>query len=188
MALPGDPAVFNVCFVCTGNICRSPMAEVIFRELAGKAGLAASLSITSAGTGDWHVGEPADPRTLAALARTGRSGEQHRAKQFEREWFSRMDLICTFDRGQQRILSHWAPDAQARSSVQALLSFSRSGAGGADAEVPDPYYGSDELFDHVRDLIEDACRGLLEQLEPALRAARHATPRPPAEGRPEARH
>lgn len=188
MALPDDQPVFSVCFVCTGNICRSPMAEVVFRDLAERAGLAHLLSISSAGTGEWHVGEPADPRTLAALARSGRSGEAHRARQFDRAWFDRLDLVCTFDRGQQRILRDWAPDEQARSLVQPLLGFA-SEAPDPEAEVPDPYYGDDGLFDRVRDLVEDACRGLLEQLEPVILAAsrerdRPAPPGPAAAGPP----
>lgn len=165
--------VFRICFVCTGNICRSPMAEVILTDLAKKRGLQDALKITSAGTGEWHVGEKADPRTRAALERAGYSGELHRAKQFDPDWFAKVDLIVTFDRGQRRILRAWAEGEDQRALVQPLLSFDPSPESGT--EVPDPYYGNDELFDKVRDVIERACRHLLDQIEPAVRAARDST-------------
>lgn len=168
MANPKSP-LFRLCFVCTGNICRSPMAEAIFRDLVAKAGLSEQISITSAGTGEWHVGEKADPRTRAALARVGYSGEQHRAKQFDTDTFDDFDLILTFDRGQQRVLRAWAETDEQRALIRSLLSF-HPDAGERD-EIPDPYYGDDALFDDVRDLIEAACIGLLAQIEPVVRAA-----------------
>ena len=82
-----DPALFRICFVCTGNICRSPMAETVFKELVRRAGLEPSIAVSSAGTGDWHVGEPSDERTLAALAAQGFNGSGHRARQFDPSWF-----------------------------------------------------------------------------------------------------
>ena len=164
--------VFRICFVCTGNICRSPMAEVMFRAKAVARGLGDDIAIESAGTGEWHVGERADPRTRAALLRAGYSGERHRARQFEPEWFARFDLVVTFDRGQQRILRSWAQDEEERSIIQSLLSFDPHQA--EIGEVPDPYYGSEELFDHVRDMIDSACTCLLAQLEPVVRTARSA--------------
>ncbi|MFD0996585.1 protein-tyrosine phosphatase [Pseudoclavibacter chungangensis] len=166
-----DDAILRICFVCTGNICRSPMAEVIFRDMVDEAGLADAVYITSAGTGEWHVGEKADPRTRAALDRVGYSAENHRAKQFEVSWFETFDLIVTFDRGQRRILRAWARDDDERALIRPLLSFSPADPGSPSGEVPDPYYGSDELFDRVRDMIEVACRGLLAQIEPVVRAA-----------------
>lgn len=175
----------RICFVCTGNICRSPMAELIFRDLVEEAGLADAVQITSAGTGEWHVGEQADPRTRAALERVGYSADRHRAKQFEVEWFETSDLVITFDRGQRRILRAWARSDDERALIRPLLSFSQAEGSTASGEVPDPYYGSDELFDRVRDMIEHACRGLLRQIEPVVRAAqlgqraaavRHASP------------
>ncbi|MCT2043180.1 low molecular weight phosphotyrosine protein phosphatase [Pseudoclavibacter alba] len=160
---------FRLCFVCTGNICRSPMAEVIFRELTNNAGLDGPIAIDSAGTGEWHVGEKADPRTRAALKRIGYSGEQHRAKQFDPARFEDYDLILTFDRGQQRALRAWADTDEQRALITPLLSFHPSPDAGE--EIPDPYYGDDDLFDDVRDLIESACQGLLAQLEPVVRQA-----------------
>lgn len=144
------------------------------REFVRKRGLSDALHLTSAGTGEWHVGEKADPRTRAALERAGYSGDGHRAKQFEPAKFSNFDLILTFDRGQQRILRTWAENDQDRTLIQPLLSFDPSR--GNNLEVPDPYYGTDELFDEVRDTIEQACEQLLIQIEPAVRAARDSAP------------
>lgn len=170
MSSPAGEPIVRICFVCTGNICRSPMAEVIFRELVAAAGLQRDVLIASAGTGEWHVGEQADPRTRRALQRAGYSAEHHRAKQFEPSWFRDFDLIITFDRGQRRILRSWAPGEQELALVRPLLSFAQGAD--TDAEVLDPYYGNDEVFDRVRDEIELACRALLHQVEPVVRAAR----------------
>lgn len=175
MAKAGTQPVFRLCFVCTGNICRSPMAEVIFRELVREAGLAHAVRIQSAGTGEWHVGEQADPRTRAALERVGYSGESHRAKQFEAEWFDDFDLIITFDRGQLRILRTWADTEDQRAIIRPLLSFMPDKP--TSTEVPDPYYGDDEHFDEVRDMIDSACRGLFAQIEPVVRGALARMPR-----------
>ena len=99
---------FRVVFVCTGNICRSPMAEIVFREFADAAGLRDRVGSTSAGTGDWHVGEQADQRTIDALARAGYDGSKHRARQFDPDDFPDIDLVVAFDRGQSRVLRNWA--------------------------------------------------------------------------------
>lgn len=159
--------LFRVCFVCSGNICRSPMAEVVFRDLAAKAGIGSRIASSSAGTGDWHVGEPADRRTVAALRRRGYAGETHRARQFDPDWFERLDLVVALDHSHRRILDHWAvtPDNQAK--VALLMEFAPRNAGNLD--VPDPYYSDDAMFDSVLDLIERACAGLVRQLEPALK-------------------
>lgn len=174
MASNGSQPVFRICFVCTGNICRSPMAEIIMREFVKQRGLSEAIQLESAGTGEWHVGEQADPRTRSALSRAGYSGEQHRAKQFDPEDFRRFDLLLTFDRGQQRILRTWAETETNRALIQPLLSFDPARA--HNLEVPDPYYGTDELFDEVRDTIEQACTQLLNQIEPAVRVARDSAP------------
>ncbi|MBH0008023.1 low molecular weight phosphotyrosine protein phosphatase [Salinibacterium sp. UTAS2018] len=160
---------FSICFVCTGNICRSPMAEAVFRDLVAKAGLEGRIAVTSAGTGDWHVGEPADDRTIDALAARGYNGSGHRARQFDPEWFSKFDLIVAFDRGQERILRTWAPNDQDRSKVQPMLSFDSELAPLVD--VPDPYYSDAALFDHVLGMIEQACGSLFRQITPGISAS-----------------
>jgi len=159
--------LFRVCFVCSGNICRSPMAEVVFRDLATKAGFGTRVSSSSAGTGDWHVGEPADQRAVTALARRGYDGATHRARQFDPEWFAELDLIVALDRSHRRILDHWAPTPDDQAKIAFLMDFAPQR--GDSLDVPDPYYSDDAMFDSVLDLVEQGCAGLVRQLEPALK-------------------
>jgi protein-tyrosine phosphatase len=160
-------ALFRICFVCTGNICRSPMAEVVFRDLVKRAGYAGAVTVISAGTGDWHVGEQSDERTTAALAARGFDGTQHRAKQFDPAWFENLDLIVVFDRSQERILRAWASSDQDRSKVQMLLSFDHEQA--QQVDVPDPYYSDAAMFDSVLGMITRASAALFKQIEPGIR-------------------
>lgn len=158
---------FRIAFVCTGNICRSPMAEIILHDLAVRAGLDHQIATISAGTGDWHVGEPADPRTIASLARAGYDGTRHRARQFEPAWFSELDLAVVLDRSHERILRSWATTDQDRAKVRLLLDFDPAQAPLRD--VPDPYYSDSAMFDAVLGMIERANQALFHQLAPALR-------------------
>lgn len=162
-----DSSLFRICFVCTGNICRSPMAETVFRDLVTKAGLTSGISVASAGTGDWHVGESADHRTLSALAAAGYRDDGHRAKQFEPDWFEHYDLVVVFNRSQERILRSWAHTDEDRSKVQLLLGFDSEHSGLLD--VPDPYYSDTAMFDTVLTMIEKACTSLFTQLKPVIR-------------------
>lgn len=162
-----DTALFRICFVCTGNNCRSPMAEAVFRSIGTRRGHADSIAVTSAGTGDWHVGEQADHRTIAALAARGYDGSGHRARQFDSFWFSRLDLVIAFDRGQERTLKSWATNELDRSKVHRLLSFDREQA--ALGDIPDPYYSDTVYFDTVLTMIERASHALFQQIEPGIR-------------------
>ena len=161
-----ETALFRVCFVCTGNICRSPMAEVVFKELARKAGLESSIAVISAGTGDWHVGEPADGRTVAALENHGYDGSKHRARQFDPDWFDKLDLVVVFDHSQERILKSWAQTEHDRSKVQLLLSFDNEQPA---TDVPDPYYSDAAMFDYVFTMIQRASTALFNQITPGIR-------------------
>jgi protein-tyrosine phosphatase len=162
-----ESAIFRICFVCTGNICRSPMAEAVFRQLVAARGFERAIAVTSAATGDWHVGERADPRTISALAARGYDGASHRARQFEPEWFGLLDLVIAFDRGQERILREWAPSEADRAKVHLLTAFDADGSGSMD--VPDPYYSDAALFDTVLTTIEHSSHALFSQLEPGIR-------------------
>ncbi|HEU5224111.1 MAG TPA: low molecular weight protein-tyrosine-phosphatase [Candidatus Lumbricidophila sp.] len=162
----GDSAPFRVTFVCTGNICRSPMAESVMRSLAKNAGLEHRLHIDSAATGDWHVGEQADSRTIAALRRAGYDGSSHRARQFDPSRFPHLDLVVAFDQSQQRILRSWAAIPEEQSKVRMLLEFDAAAAPTTD--VPDPYYSDGAMFDRVLGMIERSTAALFRQLAPAL--------------------
>ena len=161
-----DP--FHVVFVCTGNICRSPMADVVFRWFADAAGLGDRVVSTSAGTGDWHVGERADQRTLDALSRHGYDGARHRARQFTHNDFSRNDLVVALDRSHERILRGWARTEADADKIALLMSFQQ---GTRTLDVPDPYYAGPGMFDEVLVMIERGSRSLFRQLEPAIRPA-----------------
>jgi len=167
MSRPDDSSAFRVVFVCTGNICRSPMADVVLRQMADAAGLSPRVASTSAATGDWHVGEQADHRTLAALERQGYDGGTHRARQFTLESFAANDLVVALDRSHERILRGWAPSEEDAGKVALLMSFEPRPH---TLDVPDPYYAGPAMFDDVLGMIESATRSLFRQLEPALRS------------------
>lgn len=162
-----ESALFRICFVCTGNICRSPMAETVFLDLVKKAGYEGAVTVMSAGTGDWHVGEHSDQRTIAALKAHGYDGSKHRAKQFDPKWFDNLDLVVVFDRSQERILRAWASTDQDRGKVAMLLSFDSELSGLVD--VPDPYYSDAAMFDSVLGMIQKSSAALFRQIEPGIR-------------------
>jgi len=160
-------AELRICFVCLGNICRSPTAEGIFRHLVQEAELEERIEIDSAGTGTWHVGEPPDARAVAAARRRGVE-LGGRARGFERGDFARFDRVIAMDRDNHRVLLELAPDPEARAKVRLLREFE---PGVGDADVPDPYYG-ESGFDDVYVICEAACRGLLERLRAELTRGR----------------
>jgi len=154
---------YRVTFVCTGNICRSPMAEHIFRRHAEDEGL--DVEVDSSGTGHWHVGASADERTVATLRRAGYRSA-HRARQFEADWFDRYDLIVALDRGHRTDLLDLALDEAARGKVRLLREFDPDAR---DLDVADPYYGRASGFETVREQIEAAVPGLLEHVRRAAK-------------------
>jgi protein-tyrosine phosphatase len=151
----------RVCFVCLGNICRSPTAEGVMRALVERAGLAGHIEIDSAGTGAWHVGEPADERARAAAARRGFQLDSV-ARQVTRADFDRFDYLVAMDQDNLRALERMAPDRAARGKARLLRSFDPDSSRGAP--VPDPYYGGDDGFEEVLDICEAACRALIEHI------------------------
>ncbi|MGK5557191.1 low molecular weight protein-tyrosine-phosphatase [Actinomadura kijaniata] len=155
---------YRVTFVCTGNICRSPMAEWVLRHHVEQEGL--DVEVDSSGTDGWHAGDDADPRTVAALRRAGYESS-HTARQFRADWFGRYDLILALDRGHLRALRSLAPDAEARDKVRLVREFDPDA--GDDLDVPDPYYGDRADFEHVLELVEAAVPGLLEHIRAGLK-------------------
>jgi len=156
---PGSPV--RVCFVCLGNICRSPTAEGVFRHLVAEAGLAASFQIDSAGTADYHAGEAPDRRARAAGKRAGIVIEGA-ARAFQRSDFARFDYVIAMDASNARELRDMAPNSEAAAKIRLLRSFDPEAEQGAP--VPDPYYGDDAGFDHVLELCRAACTHLLAEI------------------------
>jgi len=143
----------SILFVCTGNICRSPTAEGVLRSLCKEAGI--ELQIESAGTGDWHVGQPPDERSQHHARNRGYDLSAQRARQVRLEDFERFDMILAMDRGHLRALQKLAPahhHAKIRLFVEGL-------------DVPDPYERGPDGFEEVLDLVEAQCRRLLQELK-----------------------
>ncbi|PSM39162.1 protein tyrosine phosphatase [Streptomyces dioscori] len=157
---------YRVCFVCTGNICRSPMAESVFRARVAEAGLDGLVEVDSAGTDGWHEGDGADPRTVSVLETNG-YGSGHAARRFRPDWFSRLDLVIALDSGHLRALRRLAPTPADAEKVRLLRSYDVTA--GADLDVPDPYYGGMDGFEECLEMVEAASTGLLaavrEQVE-----------------------
>lgn len=150
----------KVLFVCTGNICRSPTAEGVFRHLAGRAGLDGQVTAASAGTHGYHVGEPPDARTLRAALARGVDLSSQRARRLAAADFTRFDHILAMDHGHLAQMQRQAPPG----ATAALRLFLDDAPGLAGREVPDPYYGGADGFEEVLDLCEAGSRGLLDRL------------------------
>jgi protein-tyrosine phosphatase len=148
-------------FVCLGNICRSPTAEGVMRHLLAAEGLADSVEIESAGTGDWHVGHAPDHRSAGAAAGRGieLAGE---ARQVAAADFEAFDLILAMDRSNHDELLALAPDEEARERVHLLREYDPEAVAADELEVPDPYYGGADGFENVLDVVTRACQGLLD--------------------------
>lgn len=171
----------RVLFVCLGNICRSPAAEGVFLSQLQQAGLAHAFEVDSAGTGGWHVGHPADARMRAAAERRGILLTS-RARQLEREDLDRFDHILTMDEDNLAAVRALAGSGSHRATVTPLTSYCRRHGA---SHVPDPYYGGSQGFEQVLDLLDDACAGLLAQLQATAGEAEAADGRGPAgEGGP----
>ncbi|MFG3022891.1 low molecular weight protein-tyrosine-phosphatase [Streptomyces sp. NPDC048254] len=149
---------YRVCFVCTGNICRSPMAESVFRARIAEAGIDDRVEVDSAGTGGWHEGDGADPRTVRVLQEHGYDGD-HTARQFQASWFARLDLVIALDSGHLKSLRRLAPTERDARKVHLLRSYDPDAAD--DLDVPDPYYGGLDGFEECLEMVEAASEGLL---------------------------
>jgi protein-tyrosine phosphatase len=150
----------KILFVCLGNICRSPTAEVVFREIAARDAPDLQVEIDSAGTAAYHVGAPPDSRTCQAALRRGYDMSALRARVVEVQDFTRFDLILAMDRQNLEALQSRAP-AETRSRIRLFLEFAPETD---TTEVPDPYYGGANGFEEVLDLVEAAAQGLLQHV------------------------
>jgi protein-tyrosine phosphatase len=153
----------RICFVCSGNICRSPTAEAVLDAMLRDAGRD-DIEVDSAGTGDWHAGDDMDSRARKTLRAHGYNRPRHEAKQFTAADFASRDLVVALDRGHARHLielARRADDPQAaREKVVLLRSFDPLAGGGQDLDVPDPYYDDADAFTLVLRQIEAGCSGL----------------------------
>jgi len=182
---PGAP--YRVCLVCLGNICRSPMAETVLRAALAEAGLDGAVVVDSAGTGDWHTGQPMNPGARAALATRGYDGSAHRARQIEPSWLARRDLVLAMDARNLADLRRMA-GAAGRDRIRlfgevgglsGLKGRDRRGPGDrrgrgdeADgAEIPDPYGGNAAEFGYVLDLLGSAAPVIASRLARRLESA-----------------
>ena len=154
--------VTRICFVCLGNIVRSPLAENLFLHIAGKESDVQRYYIDSAGTGAWHVGESPDSRMRRVAARHGLKYDG-KARQFRKNDFNRFDLIIAMDTQNRSDLMRMAFTQEDRNKIHLLREFDP--LGGEGVSVPDPYYGGIDGFEEVYQVIERSCRGLLKALE-----------------------
>ena len=150
----------KILFVCMGNICRSPMAEGVFKHFVAQSGLQDLIASDSAGTHDYHVGDPPDPRALRASERRGYDLSALRGRQVSRGDFSEFDYLLAMDETNLRVLERLCPSQHAH-KLKLFMTFSTVEV---LREVPDPYYGGGRGFDTVLDYLEDAAKGLLQTL------------------------
>jgi protein-tyrosine phosphatase len=159
------PGSYAVALVCLGNICRSPMADVVLQERLVRAGLDDRVSVASCGTGDWHVGHPMDPRAAATLEAAGYDPTRHRAQTLDASWFERFDLVLAMDGSNLadvRALRGSTPDPD-----RAML-FRSLDPVDPGSEVPDPYYGGDAGFEEVLAMVERTTDALVRGLAGGL--------------------
>ena len=162
---PRRPDGYRIALVCLGNICRSPMAEVVLTSLVDDAGLGARVEVISSGTGDWHVGRPMDRRAAATLTAHGYDASRHRAQQFRPSWLDECDLVLAMDASNLADIEAGAEDGR----VRMFRDFDPRADDG-DRDVPDPYYGDDDGFEHVLGIVRRTSTEIVSRLERELRA------------------
>ncbi len=158
---PRTPGRYRVALVCLGNICRSPMADVVLTDRVAAAGLDDRVTVVSSGTGDWHIGHPMDRRAAAVLTREGYDGSAHRARQVRPSWLDECDLLLAMDEQNLSDLSALANGEVDPERVRLFGDFDPSEPG---AEVPDPYFGDGDGFRVVLAMVERTADALVEAL------------------------
>jgi protein-tyrosine phosphatase len=158
-------APYRIAVVCLGNICRSPMADVVLNDRLQRAELAEAVEVISAGTGHWHVGGPMDDRAAALLTRHGYDATRHRARQFDPSWFDDVDLVLAMDSANYADVTRLGP----ATSVRMFRDFDPLAEEAGDRDVPDPYFGGDDGFEAVLEIIERTSDALVQALRRSLR-------------------
>lgn len=159
---PRVAGCYRVAFICSGNICRSPSADVVLAHQLAEKGLADKVEVVSGGMGDWHAGDPMDPRSAQTLSARGYDPARHRAQQIKTGWFERDDVLFAMDESHRRDLIQLGEGSR----VRLFGDFDPATPG---VEVPDPYYGGRDGFEEVLDMIERTCQALVPHIERALR-------------------
>ena len=168
---PRTPGRYSVALVCLGNICRSPMADVVLQHRLVEAGLDAGptsgVTVASSGTGDWHIGHPMDRRAAATLTSAGYDASRHRAQQFDRSWLEEHDLVLAMDaQNLSDVMAGSEPEPGPDDDrVRLYRDFDPREPGG---DVPDPYYGGDSGFEEVLDMVERTSTALVTALAALL--------------------
>ena len=152
---------YRIAVVCLGNICRSPMADVVIQERLAEAGLADRVEVASCGTGDWHIGHPMDRRAAATLTAAGYDPTRHRAQQFADTWLEEYDVLLAMDSQNHADISPGAEDER-------VLMFRDFDPVEPGSDVPDPYYGGDSGFEEVLTMVERTSAGIVEALRRRL--------------------
>jgi protein-tyrosine phosphatase len=164
---PRTPGRYRIALVCLGNICRSPMADVVLNDRVAAAGLADRVEVVSSGTGDWHVGQPMDRRAAALLTREGYDASAHRAQQVQRSWLTEHDLLLAMDRQNLRDLRALG-GAGAGGEPDRVRLFRDFDPVEPGAEVPDPYYGGEDGFPTVLAMVERTADAIVDALRAVL--------------------
>jgi protein-tyrosine phosphatase len=159
---PRHAGRYRIALVCLGNICRSPMADVVLSSLVEGAGLADQVEVVSSGTGDWHVGKPMDRRAAATLTTHGYDASRHRAQQFQPSWLDECDVVLAMDASNRT-------DVGAGEDGRVLMFRDFDPRADTDLDVPDPYYGDDDGFEHVLAIVRRTSAEIVEQLRRMLR-------------------
>jgi protein-tyrosine phosphatase len=161
---PRTPGRYRIAVVCLGNICRSPMAEVVLTSLVADAGLADRVEVASSGTGPWHADEPMDRRAAALLTAHGYDASRHRAQQFQPSWHDEYDLVLAMDATNHGDLRQLAGDLTRDEGRLRMFRDFDPLAADDDRDVPDPFFGGDEGFGPVLGIVRRTAAELVRRL------------------------
>ncbi|MBK5217607.1 MAG: low molecular weight phosphotyrosine protein phosphatase [Propionibacteriales bacterium] len=155
--------MYRIALVCLGNICRSPMAHVVLEQRITAAGFDDRVAVTSAGTGDWHTGQPMDRRAAAVLQESGYDPSRHIARTFTIDWYAENDLLLAMDESNYANMAELSPTVSSLAKLHIFREFDPQSSA-HDIEVPDPWYGGDDGFSDVLAMVERTVDGLIVAL------------------------